>query len=117
MNTGTIREQSVDLNRAVVLIIMQKLQQLGGVPTLVNRIFLKHFCGCFVVRSFFRVVFEVAHKLRRVLPRPENSVARGYNYFFVITHFVSPFVFCYYARYAAEKYRRRVYKICPAAEN
>ena len=112
MNTGTIREQSVDLNRAVVLIIMQKLQQLGGVPTLVNRIFLKHFCGCFVVRSFFRVVFEVAHKLRRVLPRPENSVARGYNYFFV-----SPFVFCYYARYAAEKYRRRVYKICPAAEN
>ena len=117
MNTGTIREQSVDLNRAVVLIIMQKLQQLGGVPTLVNRIFLKHFCGCFVVRSFFCVVFEVAHKLRRVLPRPKNSVARVYNYFFVITHFVSPFVFCYYARYAAEKYRRRVYKICPAAEN
>ena len=117
MNTGTIREQSVDLNRAVVLIIMQKLQQLGGVPTLVNRIFLKHFCGCFVVRSFFRVVFEVAHKLRRVLPRPENSVARGYNYLFILAHFVSPFVFCYYARYAAEKYRRRVYKICPVAEN
>ena len=103
MNTGTIREQSVDLNRAVVLIIMQKLQQLGGVPTLVNRIFLKHFCGCFVVRSFFRVVFEVAHKLRRVLPRPENSVARGYNYLFILAHFVSPFVFCYYARYAEEK--------------
>ena len=117
MNTGTIREQSVDLNRVVVLIIMQKLQQLSRVQSLVNRIFLKHFCGCFVVRSFFRVVFEVAHKLRRVLPRPENSVACGYNYFFVITHFVSPFVFYYYARYAAEKYRRRVYKICPAAEN
>ena len=75
MNTETIREESVDLNRAAVLIDVQKL------------------------------------------PSPKNSVARGYNYFFVITHFVSPFVFCYYARYAAEKYRRRVYKICPAAEN
>ena len=91
--------------------LSQLLNYLGGVPTLVNRIFLKHFGGGFVVRGFFRVVFKVAHKLRRVLPRPENSVARGYNYFFVITHFVSPFVFYYYARYAAEKYRRRVYKI------